>query len=297
MEKKLISAVITTHNRKELLIRAVMSACNQTYQNLEIIVVDDASTDGTGEKLSEIKDSRIRYIYIRPEESKGGNYARNTGIRNAKGEYIAFLDDDDEWLPEKIEKQYVVVHDHPEVSFVACARIYEYDFKKQIKQKISDLIEGDLSQTIFTTMPYTTSAIMVNKSLLKEVGMFDEQLCFWQDYDLEIRLCQKGNVAVVKDFLLLYRVITADKGRLTNNIDGWIEAVSYIESKYKELIDKLPNEYKKKRNAMIGKDGARRAGRNENLKLQREYLKKAFINEKNIKNFVKYCLNISRRNG
>lgn len=297
MEKELISAVITTHNRKELLIKAVASVCNQTYENLEIIVVDDASTDGTGEKLSEIRDSRIRYIYIGPEESKGGNYARNTGIRNAKGEYIAFLDDDDEWMPEKIEKQYAVFQDHPEISFVACARIYEYDFQKQIPQKTSDLIEGDLSRIIFTTMPYTTSAIMVKKALLTEVGMFDENLRMWQDYDLEIRLCQKGNAAVVKEFLLLYRVITSDRGRLTNNIDGWIEAVSYIESKYKALIDQLPAEYKKKRNAMIGKDGARRAGRNGNLKLQRKYLKMAFLNEKNIKNLVKYCLNISRRNG
>lgn len=95
---KLVSAIITTHNRLSLLKRAVESALSQTYKNIEVIVVDDASTDGTPEYCNELP---LRYIYIPKEESRGGNHARNLGILAAKGEYVAFLDDDDYWLPRK----------------------------------------------------------------------------------------------------------------------------------------------------------------------------------------------------
>ena len=99
---KLVSAIITTHNRLELLKRAIESVRTQTYSNMECIVVDDASTDGTYEYC---QGQPVRYLYIPPEESKGGNYARNRGIEMAQGEYVAFLDDDDCWLPEKTTKQ------------------------------------------------------------------------------------------------------------------------------------------------------------------------------------------------
>ena len=92
---KLVSAIITTHNRAELLTRAIESVLGQTYQEMEVIVVDDASTDNTSDVCAKYP---IKYIYIPEAESQGGNYARNLGIRAAKGEYCAFLDDDDYWL-------------------------------------------------------------------------------------------------------------------------------------------------------------------------------------------------------
>ena len=102
MKQRLVSAIITTHNRKDLLKRAIDSVFAQTYPNIELIVVDDASNDGTSEMCD---DNRINYIFIPKLESHGGNYARNLGIKASKGEYCAFLDDDDYWLPTKIEKQ------------------------------------------------------------------------------------------------------------------------------------------------------------------------------------------------
>ncbi|WP_288911006.1 glycosyltransferase family 2 protein, partial [uncultured Thomasclavelia sp.] len=88
----LVSAIITTHNRLELLKRAIQSVYNQTYSNIELIVVDDASDDGTKEWAEQ---QSFKFIYIPKEKSKGGNYARNLGIKSSHGKYVAFLDDDD----------------------------------------------------------------------------------------------------------------------------------------------------------------------------------------------------------
>ena len=102
----LVSVIITTHNRKEMLVKAIESVLGQTYKKLECIVVDDASTDGTREHITEyINNKRILYYYISENESRGGNYARNVGLENASGDVVAFLDDDDEWTKDKIEKQ------------------------------------------------------------------------------------------------------------------------------------------------------------------------------------------------
>src|SRR3989338_8677774 len=98
-----VSVIIPTHNRPELLKRAVKSVLNQTYKDLEVIVVDDGLEKRADETVNSFNDSRLKYIQ-HPEE-KGGSAARNTGIKNSSGEFIAFLDDDDEWLPEKLEIQ------------------------------------------------------------------------------------------------------------------------------------------------------------------------------------------------
>ena len=99
----LVSIVITTHNRPTLLKRAIDSAVGQTYPKTEIIVVDDASEKETQAVCSQYKN--IKYYYIPKEESKGGNHARNLGIKASSGKYVSLLDDDDYWKPEKIEKQ------------------------------------------------------------------------------------------------------------------------------------------------------------------------------------------------
>jgi len=107
--KPLVSVIITTYNRAYCLKKAITSAINQTYDNLEIIVLDDGSTDNTELVVKKISDSRI--VYIRHQKNKGIGAARNTGIKNSKGSFIAFLDSDDEYLPEKIEKSLEVFKD------------------------------------------------------------------------------------------------------------------------------------------------------------------------------------------
>jgi len=106
-----VSVIISTYNRAHLIGRAIQSVLNQTYQDFEVIVVDDGSTDNTEEIVKSFNDPRIRYI--RHEKNKGAAAARNTGIKAARGKYIAFQDSDDEWLPEKLEKQMKVFENAP----------------------------------------------------------------------------------------------------------------------------------------------------------------------------------------
>ena len=99
----IVSVIIPTYNRAHLIDKAIKSVLNQTYQDFEIIVVDDGSTDNTNEVLKNFTDSRIHYIFH--TSNLGVSAARNTGIKTSQGEYIALLDSDDDWLPEKLDKQ------------------------------------------------------------------------------------------------------------------------------------------------------------------------------------------------
>lgn len=293
MSETRVSAVITTHNRKDFLLKAVNSVLAQTYPDIELIVVDDASDDGTKELMQKLAEQKgIKYIRIEKEDSKGGNHARNQGILAAKGEFVAFLDDDDEWFSDKIEKQVAVMDKDPEVGVVCCGRIFEYDLKKRVPQDLSKRIEGDLSEKIWQRIAFTTSEILVRRELLLQVGMFDEDLRYWQEYELSIRLCQQAKTALVRENLVLYRVIKKDKSRLTNNIDGWFDAVKYIDKKHEKLLAALSDEMRKKHKLMIEKDAVTRAANIGNKKLQKEHLKQVYRLEPTTVNFIKYTFNI-----
>ena len=237
---QLVSVIITTHNRQELLSRAIESVLLQSYQNIECIVVDDASEDGTKEYCESIES--INYVRISKDESKGGNYARNLGIKNALGEYIAFLDDDDYWLPEKIEKQINLLIEK-QCSLVFCGRKLEYVKKNAEIFYRDDLpnskYKGDLSTEILMSICTTTSAIFVKRDMLFEVGLFDENLKFWQEYELSIRLAQKTFFYFVNEPLVVYRVDLNDSQRLTNKFYEWMEAVDYIKGKHHKLYNRL----------------------------------------------------------
>ena len=235
---KLVTAVITTHNRLVLLKRAINSVQMQTYPKIELIVVDDASDDGTKEFCS---DRFFHYIYISKEESKGGNYARNLGVKAAKGEYIAFLDDDDYWLPEKIEKQVQLI-EKMDCELVHGGRKLEIVFNKGVLYREvlpnSDCW-GDMNKKILFTICCTTSNILVKRRALLDVGLFDERLGFWQEYELTIRLAQRKPFYFVNEPISVYRVDRQDKKRLTNKYEPWKTAVCYIYRKHARLYSKL----------------------------------------------------------
>lgn len=111
-QNELVSVIIPTYNRANLILQAVKSVLNQTYKNFEIIIVDDGSSDNTEDVINVIHDNRIRYI--KHAINKGASAARNTGIREAKGKYIAFQDSDDHWLPDKLEKQVKRIENTPD---------------------------------------------------------------------------------------------------------------------------------------------------------------------------------------
>lgn len=236
----MVSAIITTHNRSILLKRAIESVLNQTFRDIECIVVDDKSTDNTKDVCKEYPT--VKYIYIPPEESKGGNYARNIGIKTSKGKYCAFLDDDDYWLPNKIEKQVELIEEKG-CELVYCGKKMERVLSGSTTYYNSlpnPAFYGDMKKKILLTICCcTTSTIMISKEALYEVGLFDENLAFWQDYELTIRMAQRTPFYYNNEPLCVYRVNPADNQRLTNKYFGWKKAVDYIHKKHHILYSKL----------------------------------------------------------
>lgn len=220
MEAPLVSAVIPTHNRAELLTRAIRSVQRQTYPSLEIIVVDDASGDQTREVVEKLGDPRIRYI--RHDTNRGGSAARNTGIRAAKGEFIAFLDDDDEWEPEKTEKQLKAL-DQYRVVMCTCDAIGS-DLPKYHSKKTVELQALRRGQGTFGG----TGVLMARASVLKRT-MFDESLPRYQDWDLFIRIAEKHAIAYLNEPLL--RSDSGRHPRITNSVSN--VPISVLEERFR----------------------------------------------------------------
>lgn len=187
--KPAVSVIIPTYNRAHLIGRAIQSVLDQTYQDFEIIVVDDGSTDNTEEVVTDFNDERLRYIRL--EENSGTSAApRNTGIKVARGKYIAFQDSDDEWLPEKLEKQMRVFEiASPEfgVIYTGFWRIAggkkTYIPSSRITPKEGD-IHNILLEGNFIGGPVT----LIRKECLERAGMFDEELPQLMDWEMWIRL-------------------------------------------------------------------------------------------------------------
>lgn len=255
----LVSAIITTHNRLDLLPRAIDSVLSQSYQNIECIVVDDASTDDTQSYC--LNRSDIIYIRIDKADSKGGNYARNKGISAANGEVVAFLDDDDYWVSDKIEKQIRLLGDRKDL-MVFCGRKIEQvdgdsiDYVDDLPQRKS---RGDMKRRILYTFPTVTSCIMVPKETMEKIGCFDENLKFWQESEMLIRLAQIAQFEYVDEPLVVYRLDKNDTNRLSNKFFDWKKSVAYIRGKHKTLYNQLSLKERVLYGAHLYSDAANRA--------------------------------------
>ena len=241
--KGLVSVIITTRNRCKLLRRAIESVVNQTYKDIEIVVVDDFSTDNTRMVCEAYS---VKYVYISKSESRGGNHARNVGISSSTGIYIAFLDDDDYWMPTKIQRQ-VALMESSDCSFVYCGMCIE-DVQENgnvtiSAKRLNKRLRGNLSKRIFVTICTTTSCIMIKRALVDDIGTFDENLGFWQEYELIVRAAQKTDILFVDEHLVVYRNDRFDKCRLTNKYYEWLKAAEYVECKHRQLIEKMTLAY------------------------------------------------------
>jgi glycosyltransferase involved in cell wall biosynthesis len=198
-----VSVIIPTYNRAHLVSRAIHSVLNQTYQRFEIIVVDDGSTDKSEEAIRSFKDSRIRHIsHI---ENKGGAAARNTGIKAAKGHYIAFLDSDDEWFPSKIEKQLEVLRKADrKFGAVGTGRIIHYGNTGRTEAKIPTGRFGNIYEKLLKgkSFPGGTPTIMIKRECFERIGLFDESLESSQEYDLYIRMAKEYHFDVLREPLV-----------------------------------------------------------------------------------------------
>ena len=185
-----ISVIIPVFNRVKLIARCINSVINQTYPVNEIIVVDDGSNDGTYD-LIRTYFPQVISIY---QENKGVSNARNVGIQAAKGKWIAFLDSDDEWLPNKIEKQ---------ISFIKKNLLYKVCHSDEIwirndvrvnPMKKHRKYGGDIYKKCLPLCVISPSSIIIHKDIFNDVGLFDKNLPVCEDYDLWLRICSKYEV-------------------------------------------------------------------------------------------------------
>lgn len=250
--EKLVTAVITTYNRQmDMLRRAAVSVLTQSYKNIELIIVDD--NRGESAYLSkeikvlaeEFKELYPNDIYVLPTENgkHGGQAARNTGIHAAKGEYIAFLDDDDEWLCQKIEKQAGLLDKKPEVGLcftkgMLVNECFTPPFMREFHRD-NFIKRPDFRRLLRGDTIGTTSQAMVRRSVFEKVGCFDEEFPARQDYEMWLRIVKDFAAEGVPEVLFKYYISKADKaGQLTKNYQNCIRGHELIYEKYKEDIDR-----------------------------------------------------------
>ncbi|MCK4777669.1 MAG: glycosyltransferase [Actinomycetia bacterium] len=193
MSDRAVSVVIPTHNHGHFIKETIQCVLGQTFQDFEIIIVDNGSVDNTREIVSSIEDERIFYHW--QEDSGLPANSRNVGVKLAKTGLIAFLDSDDRWYPEKLKKVMEVFESHPNVYLVCHNEYVIKDGKKIGKSDYGPYVDDMYEKLLFEGNCLSTSAVVVKKEKLIEAGMFTERKDFLsvEDYDLWLKLAVKKN--------------------------------------------------------------------------------------------------------
>lgn len=225
----MVSVIIPAYNRENTIERAVMSVLNQTYKDLELIVVDDCSKDNTVGVLKSIKDDRLKIIEL--EKNSGACVARNVGIENAQGDYIAFQDSDDEWLLDKLEKQ-MAIFEKEKVDLVFCA-FNRFGLGEDLTYP--KLPEGIVERKVLLEDSRISTQTLIGKKECFENIKFDPEMPRLQDYDITIRLSKKYRIYFVNQPLVNMYV---QNDSISKNNDKLLKAESMILSKYKDDVEK-----------------------------------------------------------
>lgn len=243
----LVTAVITTYKREiDILKRAVDSVLAQTHRPLELIIVDDNrdSESELSDKIAEFVASLTTDIDVRLLKTEapkhGAQPARNTGIHASRGKYLAFLDDDDEWLPEKVEKQHELMEKSPNAGMCFCEG---YRVNENFNPPFVNLFHGNDQRESVTYRELlrgdcigSTTQAMIRKSAFDKIGEFDERLPARQDYEMWIRIAKDFDVIAVCEPLFRYH-ISNGQAQITKSFDKCIEGHTLLYEKYKADID------------------------------------------------------------
>lgn len=197
-----ISVVIPTYNKSQYLKEAIESVLNQTYQNMEVIVVDDGSIDNTREAIKSFDDPRVIYFF---QENKGPAIARNTGIKKTNGKYVAFLDSDDLWLKEKLEKQVDFMEKNSEIGLLGTGCYEVTDKGRIIGKKIFPIKNKILQKDLIKYNPFIQSSVMIKKEVFDKVGLYDEKFRESEDYELWLRIAENCKIANLVEPLVMKR--------------------------------------------------------------------------------------------
>jgi len=235
----LVSVVIPTYNRGHCIGACIDSVLAQTLGDLEIIIVDDCSSDDTAARVAAYTDARISYQV--QSSNQGGAAARNAGIRRARGEFVAFLDSDDLWLPAKLEKQI----DGMRQAGPDCGLSYTWlqciDDAGRHTMRIDPDVDGDCFERILVSnFIGSFSNLVVRRDLLVQEGGLDEQFRSCQDWDLLIRLCRRARVHCQREYLTLYLQSVTDTVRISTNPRSVVQGHRRILAKFAADYAALP---------------------------------------------------------
>jgi len=196
----MISVIIPTFNRREMLKRAVDSVLEQTFEDWELIVVDDGSTDGSGEMLGQLPDGRIRCVR---QPHQGVSAARNHGIRLARHPWICFLDSDDYWLPSKLQRQMETLGEHPSYRAVFTDEIWIRRGRRVNPRKTHRKYGGWIYRHCLPRCIISPSSILIHRDLIDREAPFDEAFPACEDYDLWLRLTARHPVFFLEEQLIV----------------------------------------------------------------------------------------------
>jgi glycosyltransferase involved in cell wall biosynthesis len=205
-----VSVVIVTYNKAETIEAAIRSVLDQTYRDFEVLVVDDGSTDDTAARVCAFGDG-IRYL---PKPNGGTGSARNLGIREARGRYVAFLDGDDLWLPNKLAVQMAAFEREPDLLAVQCsAHLVDHRLRVFETRRCHPRQDTLMEYLQFHNLPAFSSAVIVRREAFQAIGGFGTDLVILSDWDMACRLASAGTLRSVPDVLVLYRQYPNNQSR------------------------------------------------------------------------------------
>ena len=209
-----ISVIIPTYNRKNLITRAIKSVINQSLKPFEIIIVDDGSTDGTYEFINQF----FPEIRVIRQLNNGVSSARNLGLKNAKGNWIAFLDSDDEWFSKKLELQKKAI-DHSDKYLISHTNeIWIRNGVRVNQMKKHQKYGGSIFEKSLDICRISPSSVLINRKIFEDIGKFDETLKICEDYDFWLRISSKYPVLFLDE--LLIKKYGGHKDQLSKNTIG-----------------------------------------------------------------------------
>ena len=230
-----ISVVIPAYNRAKTINYCLDSVLRQTLGPLEVLVVDDCSTDGTVDIVRAYKDSRVRCIVL--EKNSGAQAARNRGIREARGEWIAFQDSDDEWLPEKLEKQIAYlaeVNFNPMVVVHTDGTCLNYQTGKKTLWDLPHIHGTSVFSKLLASAGPMFQGLLTSKIALQYIGFLDESVPSYQEWDTAIRLARECRFIHIRESLFIYHLHTGET--ISKNKKRDIDGYQFIVDKFREEI-------------------------------------------------------------
>jgi glycosyltransferase involved in cell wall biosynthesis len=196
----LIDVILPTFNRAYCLKRTIDSVLSQTYQELNLYVIDDGSTDETRNLISQYQnESMVRYFF---QDNKGVSAARNCGIQQGQAEWVAFVDSDDEWLPHKLETQVDFIKKNPNYRFVHSDEIWMRNDVRVNPKKKFDKSHHDLFRRSLEMCLISPSTVVIKKELCLQHGLFNENFIVCEDYDLWLKILATEEVGFISEFLI-----------------------------------------------------------------------------------------------